>query len=70
MRIADSTIRGSTPLAPLGKSTRTASGLELTDPDATVKPGALVHVKVHCQWRTGAWWVKRKLSEALDIGLY
>lgn len=44
--------------------------VELTDPDATVKPGALVHVKVHCQWRTGAWWVKRKLSEALDIGLY
>ena len=44
--------------------------VELTDPDATVKPGALVHVKVHCQWRTGAWWLKRKLSEALDIGLY
>jgi putative peptide zinc metalloprotease protein len=44
--------------------------VELTDPDATVKPGALVHTKVHCQWRTGAWWVKRKLSEALDIGLY
>ncbi len=44
--------------------------VELDDPDATVRPGALVHVKIHCKWRSGAWWVKRKLSEALDIGLY
>jgi putative peptide zinc metalloprotease protein len=44
--------------------------VELTDPDVTVRPGALVQVKVHCQWRSAAWWVGRKLSEALDIGLY
>lgn len=44
--------------------------VELTDPDVTVRPGALVLVKVHCRWRSGAWWVGRKLSEALDIGLY
>jgi putative peptide zinc metalloprotease protein len=44
--------------------------VELDDPDATVRPGALVQVKIHCQWRSGAWWVKRKLAEALDIGLY
>lgn len=44
--------------------------VELEDPDATVRPGALVDVKIHCKWRSGAWWVKRKLSEALDIGLY
>jgi putative peptide zinc metalloprotease protein len=36
--------------------------VELTDPDATVKPGALVSVKIHCQWRSGAWWVKRALA--------
>jgi putative peptide zinc metalloprotease protein len=44
--------------------------VELEDPDATVRPGALVDVKIHCRWRSAAWWVKRKLSEALDIGLY
>jgi putative peptide zinc metalloprotease protein len=44
--------------------------VELQDPDATVRPGAMVDVKIHCKWRSTAWWVKRKLSEALDIGLY
>ncbi len=44
--------------------------VEITDPDVTVRPGALVQVKIHCQWRSGAWWVGRKISEMLDIGLY
>lgn len=44
--------------------------VELEDPDATVRPGALVDVKIHCKWRSCAWWLKRKVSEALDIGLY
>ena len=44
--------------------------VELLDPDASVRPGTLVHVKVYCKWRSAGWWVKRKLAEALDIGLY
>ncbi|MFO0846989.1 MAG: hypothetical protein U0871_00310 [Gemmataceae bacterium] len=44
--------------------------VELLDPDASVTPGSLVSVKVHCQWRTAAWWLGRKLAEALDIGFY
>ena len=44
--------------------------VEVLDPDASLVSGAQVSVKVHCRWRTAAWWVKRKLSEALDIGLY
>jgi putative peptide zinc metalloprotease protein len=44
--------------------------VEVLDPDATVIPGALVSTKIHCQWRSAAWWVGRKVSEALDIGLY
>ena len=44
--------------------------VEMTDPDATVMPGALVQAKIHCKWRSAAWWVGRKMSEALDIGLY
>ena len=43
---------------------------ELTDPDGTIRPGALVQAKIHCQWRTGSWWVARFISSALDIGLY
>jgi len=30
----------------------------------------LVNCKIHCRWRTGAWWVGRAISSALDIGLY
>jgi len=44
--------------------------VELNDPDGTVKPGALVNVKIHLKWRSAGWWLKRKFSEALDIGLY
>jgi putative peptide zinc metalloprotease protein len=44
--------------------------VELTDPDAAVKPGQLAVVKVHAQWRSAAWWVGQTLSNALDLGLY
>jgi putative peptide zinc metalloprotease protein len=44
--------------------------VELLDPDPSLVSGAQVAVKVHCRWRTAAWWVGRKLAEALDIGLY
>jgi putative peptide zinc metalloprotease protein len=44
--------------------------IEILDPDVTIQPGALVQTKVHCEWRTGAWWVARAISTALDIGLY
>jgi putative peptide zinc metalloprotease protein len=44
--------------------------VRLLDPDGTIQPGALVNAKIHCQWRTGAWWVARAIATALDIGLY
>ncbi len=44
--------------------------VEILDPDASVRPGTLVQVKVFCQWRSGGWWVLRKLAEATDVGLY
>lgn len=44
--------------------------VELNDPDSTICPGGLVETKIHCGWRTAAWWIGRKLSEAFDIGLY
>lgn len=44
--------------------------VEMTDPDTAIDPGQLVSVKIHSRWRSGAWWVARELSNALDIGLY
>jgi len=44
--------------------------LEVLDPDSSLRPGNLVQVKIFCRWRSGFWWVKRKLAEALDLGLY
>ncbi len=44
--------------------------VELLDADPSVRPGALVSAKIHCRWRSCGWWVWRKMSEALDIGLY
>lgn len=44
--------------------------VELTDPDAAVRPGQLASVKVHTRWRSAAWWVGQTLANALDIGLY
>jgi putative peptide zinc metalloprotease protein len=44
--------------------------VEILDPDGSIRPGTLVSVKVFCQWRSGAWWVMRKLAEATDVGLY
>jgi putative peptide zinc metalloprotease protein len=32
-------------------------------------PGSLGQVKIHCRWRTGAWWLWRTISTAFDIGL-
>jgi putative peptide zinc metalloprotease protein len=43
--------------------------IELDQPDPYLVPGTRVKVKIHCQWRTSAWWVWRKLSSLFDIGL-
>jgi putative peptide zinc metalloprotease protein len=44
--------------------------VELTDPNATIKPGQLAVVKIHAKWRSAAWWVGQALANALDIGFY
>jgi putative peptide zinc metalloprotease protein len=44
--------------------------VEILDPDTSLRPGTLVQVKVYCRWRSAAWWVKRKVAEAFDLGLY
>ena len=44
--------------------------VEVKDPDLAIRPGQLAVVKIHAKWRSGAWWVGKTLSNALDIGLY
>lgn len=44
--------------------------IELIDPDGSIRPGALVSTKIHCQWRSAAWWLKRFIVTAMDVGLY
>jgi putative peptide zinc metalloprotease protein len=48
--------------------------VEITDPElienpGCIKPGALIQVKIYCRWRSFGWWLGRRISEALDIGL-
>jgi putative peptide zinc metalloprotease protein len=44
--------------------------IELTDPDVAIDPGQLAVVNIHARWRSGAWWVARALSNAMDLGFY
>jgi putative peptide zinc metalloprotease protein len=39
------------------------------DPDLAICPGTLAQVKVHCRWRTCAWWLWRTISSTFDLGL-
>jgi putative peptide zinc metalloprotease protein len=43
--------------------------VELPLPDEAIVPGTLVRVKIHCQWKTGAWWVWHAISSAFDLQL-
>jgi putative peptide zinc metalloprotease protein len=43
--------------------------VELPHPDDGIVPGSLVRVKIHCKWKTGAWWVWHTISSAFDLGL-
>jgi putative peptide zinc metalloprotease protein len=38
-------------------------------PDSAVYPGTLAQVKIHCRWRTAAWWVYRTVSSTFDLRL-
>ena len=43
--------------------------IELPHPDDAIVPGSLVRVKIHCKWKTSAWWVWHTISSAFDLGL-
>ena len=43
--------------------------IEFLERDDYIHPGTLAKVKVHCQWRSCAWWTWRKISSMFDLGL-
>jgi putative peptide zinc metalloprotease protein len=44
-------------------------GINFDKYDPSISPGVLAQVKVHCEYRTCAWWVWRTLSATFDLGL-
>jgi len=44
-------------------------GIDIDNPDASICPGTLGQVKIHCRYRSCAWWVWRTLSATFDLGL-
>jgi hypothetical protein len=43
--------------------------VEFKDPDRALAPGTMAKVKIHCRYRTCAWWTWRWLSSTFDLGL-
>jgi putative peptide zinc metalloprotease protein len=43
--------------------------INIVDPDRAIQPGTMGQVKVHCRWRTCAWWTWRWLASTFDLGL-
>jgi putative peptide zinc metalloprotease protein len=43
-------------------------GIDIVDSDAKICPGTMAQAKIHCRWRTCAWWAWRSFSSAFDIG--
>jgi putative peptide zinc metalloprotease protein len=39
------------------------------NPDNCIEPGTLAQVKIHCRWRSCAWWIWRTASSTFDLGL-
>jgi putative peptide zinc metalloprotease protein len=39
------------------------------DPEQTISPGTMGQVKIHCQWRTAAWWGWRAFASMFDLGM-
>jgi putative peptide zinc metalloprotease protein len=42
--------------------------VEIQNPDSAICPGTLAQAKIHCKYRTCAWWAWHSLSEAFNLG--
>lgn len=39
------------------------------EPDQAICPGTMAKVKVHCRWRSAAWWSWRSFCQLFDLGM-
>jgi hypothetical protein len=44
-------------------------GVNFVKPDKAIAPGCLAQVKIHCEYRSAAWWTWRTISSTFDLGL-
>lgn len=44
-------------------------GVNFDQPDEAITAGCMAQVKIHCEYRSLAWWAWRSLSQTFDIGL-
>jgi putative peptide zinc metalloprotease protein len=44
-------------------------GIDFTTTDPAICPHTLGQVKIHCEYRTCAWWTWRTISATFDLGL-
>src|SRR5207248_230526 len=44
-------------------------GVNFLKPDEAIAPGNLAQVKIHCEYRSAAWWAWRTISSTFDLGL-
>jgi putative peptide zinc metalloprotease protein len=42
--------------------------IEILNPDTAICPGLLAQVKIHCRYRTCAWWAWHSISETFTLG--
>jgi putative peptide zinc metalloprotease protein len=62
---------GSDPNNPEPQSQVYLVGIDFeTPPDRAISPGALGQAKIHCEYRSAAWWAWRTLSATFDLGLW
>jgi putative peptide zinc metalloprotease protein len=43
--------------------------VDIDDPDHAISPGAMAQVKIYLEYRSGAWWAWRKISQTFDLPL-
>ena len=43
--------------------------VDIDDADANILPGVLPVVKIHCRWRSAAWWAWRSINIAFDLSM-
>jgi putative peptide zinc metalloprotease protein len=44
-------------------------GININEPHDAICPGTLAQVKIHCEYRSAAWWTWHTLSATFDLGL-